>query len=126
MQRSSGFTLIELLIVITISAMAISLVGGLTIDSITKFKAKAEQIRLKSFLRQSSHQAFIHEKQLTVKSTANSLRLLRENKSVHILQFEYLTFQDGELHINPAGFFSGSQLSYVLNGRRITLGLQSL
>lgn len=126
MRTTKGFTLIELLIVISISALALSLVGGLTVDSITKFRMKAEQLQLKSFLRQSSHQAFIHEKALTVKSSTDNLRLMQGERSVHFMQFSYLTFDDNQLNINPAGFFSGSKFVYFQNGNRVTVDLDTL
>ena len=105
-----GFTLVELLIVITISSMAVALVGGIGVQEFKKYQVKAEQLELTSLLNQISHKAFIYEMPMQLKFKNSEVLVKAENnKKIEQISFQYIRFADTSLSVNKQGFYSQKQ-----------------
>ncbi|WP_448552114.1 pilus assembly FimT family protein [Thalassotalea montiporae] len=99
-----GFTLIELIVVISIMAIALSLVGPLTIEFIAKAQAQSELVSLKNSLKKISFKAFSTATEHQVLFNNNVLSLYTREQLVDSKTFEHLHFDKQAIKFNGRGY----------------------
>ena len=101
---NSGFTLIELIVVISIMAIALSLVGPLTIDFIAKAQAQSEFVSLKNSLKKISFKAFSTAAEHELVFNDNVLSVFSQEQLIESKTFEHLNFSEQTVRFNGRGY----------------------
>lgn len=114
--KSSGFTLVELLVVVTISMVAIGLVGGLTVDAYAKYNAKAELLEVERIILQASVFSFIANGRVTVELNDNEIDVVFDGKKMTSKTFEYLRFGETEVPFNRMGIAQSATVDVSVQG----------
>ncbi|WP_275425513.1 type II secretion system protein [Saliniradius amylolyticus] len=124
-RTSKGFTLIELLVVITIMMTVVSLVGGLSIDMLSKYRKKAEEKRLVTILSQLSESAMIRQEGMDVNlNQAQLTASFQEGQQEYYRHtFEFIRFNQQRIRINSQGLPSLTTINYQFDGSRETLNV---
>ncbi|WP_340680298.1 prepilin-type N-terminal cleavage/methylation domain-containing protein [Paraglaciecola sp.] len=116
---AKGFTLIELLVVISIMGALMSIVGPMTIDSISKAQARSEALTLKSWIRYQSQRAFISG--IDVQLQFDGQQIISDNLDILPKQFEYLSFQPQIIRLTKHGFIQPQSISAKLVEKEIMI-----
>ncbi len=114
--KQQGFTLVELLVVIAITAVSLALVGGLTADTIGKYKLKADKQKIATIVDRVSKEAFLTQQNLRLRFQ-NSQAVLFNQKSMKIAEFYFdvVTFEQQDFAFNRHGVLTSTELT-VNNG----------
>ncbi|MCW4446352.1 prepilin-type N-terminal cleavage/methylation domain-containing protein [Vibrio splendidus] len=125
--RPRGFTLIELLIVLTLMALAATLVGPATINQVEKAEARAELNQLKSTLRKTSSVAFARGGGVALQVYNNELVLLdltKEPVNTQSHLFKFIGFPEEQIvAFNHNGYPDPESLIIVFRGARKEINL---
>jgi type II secretory pathway pseudopilin PulG len=103
MVKSAGMTLIELLVVVTIMMTALSIVGGLTIDSVRKASAQREVVAVYSILKKSSVMAFSTGRLVKLDFAEQQLEISTEGTVYEVREFDHLYFRSTTVIFNKNG-----------------------
>lgn len=122
--KMPGFTLVELLIVMLIISLGVSLVGGFSIDSYSKFQVTAEQKQLSQAIRKLKRDAFSMEQKITLRFSDNNLMIEMPGISTSQVQFVYLDFPEQRLQISKLGLIEPKQLKYQVASKSKSLTFQ--
>lgn len=125
-RTNKGFTLIELLIVMSIFALGASLVMGMTVDSVSKYKLQADRIQLRSLLKKASDIAYIHELPIHVSVGDSHLTLKVNQVTRSTYEFNTILLEPATISVSPMGVFSVETLIYSNAGRVYQLNLGQL
>lgn len=123
--KHTGFTLVELLVVMTISMIAIGLVGGLSVDGYTKYQAKSEFMQLKALVLKVGMESFIQEKRILIGFEDRELVLSSGGRKVFTQTFEYLEFPKSVITYGKRGYPSEKTLLVNVRGKPRILPLNS-
>jgi len=102
-KSNQGFTLVELLVVMFIGIMATSLVGGLVVDSVRKYRTKAEILTATGIVKKVSDSAFVKEQSASVLLSGNQITIRWQNKKQQLFSFEHIFFPEKEISVSPSG-----------------------
>lgn len=115
--KHSGFTLIELLVVMTISMVAIGLVGGLSVDGYTKYQAKSELMQLERLILKVNMESFVSEKRIDIIFGGNKVELNASGNAPTIYTYDYLSFPKASVSFTKKGFPNKEAILVNLRGR---------
>ena len=124
--RQSGVTLIELLVVIALVAIVTGMVGGLTLDSLDKVRAKTEEISIMSLLKQSGARAFSTGNVITLKFSGQELSVFSEKKLMIKETFKFLYFNDQQIEFNQKGLPDKFHLTFKSREMEKVLDFKSI
>ncbi|BDX07693.1 pilus assembly FimT family protein [Planctobacterium marinum] len=124
--KQSGFTLVELLVVMTIIITATGLAGGLVVDGVTKFRAKAEIQDLEQTFILASSKAFVLEKRLSIKLSENQMQIYSGKSQVFEKTFNYLMFSETDFNVNRLGLIDANRIELAVNGMTKTIYLDEI
>ncbi|MBE1302116.1 MAG: prepilin-type N-terminal cleavage/methylation domain-containing protein [Alteromonadaceae bacterium] len=123
--KNAGFTLIELLVVLSISMFMISLIGGLTVDSLKKNRAKAEIMELEDVVLKATMESFLYERALLLIVEDQELQLKSRDNLIYSKRFEYLSFESNVVEFNKWGLPTKPSLFIEVFGRKRRIQLSS-
>lgn len=119
--KQLAFTMIELLVVLTIVSTLIGLVGPLTLNSIEKHQAKAEETQLKRLISRYSNYAFIQGSEKTLYFEGFSVFSI--NKEEERYKFSYINFIPQTLQFNSSGIPQLRTLHYKIVDKQTDLAI---
>lgn len=124
--QEQGFTLIELLIVLVISGLTLSLVGGLTFSQIDSSRQLREREQVLSLLEQVRFEARHSQNSYQVELSGDTVRISRLTgylstavpaddtpQLVKSLATQYLRFPPQVLQVNSNGFWSVDRVRWT-------------
>lgn len=115
--KHTGFTLVELLVVMTISMIAIGLVGGLSVDGYTKFQAKSEFMQLKDLILKVNMESFVKEKSIDITFSDKKVEINSAGNTPTIYVFDYLSFPKTSVSFSKKGFPNNESVLVNIRGR---------
>lgn len=123
--KSKGFTLVELLVVMTITMVAIGLVGGLAVDGYTKFQAKSELMKLERLVVQANTQSFAVERVLRLAINGQEAELTIDDRRLFFKTFEFIRFPNEVITFNKMGFPNKNSITVDVLGKAKRISLEN-
>ena len=122
-KRHTGFTLVELLVVMLIVSMGLSLVGGFSVSSYSKFQIIAESKQLETQIKSMSRRAWLTEQSYQLEFTKNKLNVSSKSGEKKTYVFSYITFPKQSLEVSRFGVTDKRYVNYMVNKKNKRLVL---
>lgn len=103
MGRNAGITLIELLVVIAIMMTALTIVGGLTIETVEKANAQSEIVSIYSAVKKSSVLAFSTGRLVVLSFADQRLEISIGGAVYQVNDFDQLYFESQTITFSRNG-----------------------
>ncbi|MDA9371660.1 type II secretion system GspH family protein [Porticoccaceae bacterium] len=123
---ASGMTLIELLIVLSIMMTALSLVGGLALETLDKTRAQTEVISVYSLIKKASIRAFSSGSGVMLAFDNQNLNVFVEKELQTGKTFKYLDFPRQVILFNRNGLPNILQITVAVDGTETVLDFKTI